>query len=160
MKAKLTVVALLAFAAGGTCPSDVDNDGTVGINDFLQVLSDWGPCPSASVVGVGAVGGGPSTNGWAVRVWSDGRIEGLLVYADPEGCAKVKGSPPHDTWFDFGTTPNSIPPVTTSIPGENITVALEDGTVWKRAFFDVSTPGNNPCGLVWSHDWAEFGATP
>ncbi len=32
MKAKtLIFVALLAFAAGGTCPSAVDNDGTVGI---------------------------------------------------------------------------------------------------------------------------------
>ncbi len=44
MKTKLTIVALLAFAAGGTCPSDVNNDGTVGINDFLQLLGDWGAC--------------------------------------------------------------------------------------------------------------------
>ena len=43
--AEVTVVALLAFAAGGTCPSDVNNDGTVGINDFLAVLAAWGPCP-------------------------------------------------------------------------------------------------------------------
>ncbi len=27
------------------CPSDVTGDGTVGIDDFLQVLADWGPCP-------------------------------------------------------------------------------------------------------------------
>lgn len=27
------------------CPSDSDADGTVGILDFLRVLSDWGPCP-------------------------------------------------------------------------------------------------------------------
>ncbi len=27
------------------CPSDVTGDGTVGINDFLQLLADWGPCP-------------------------------------------------------------------------------------------------------------------
>jgi hypothetical protein len=40
MKSKLVIVALLAFAAG-----DVNNDGTVGINDFLQLLGDWGPCP-------------------------------------------------------------------------------------------------------------------
>ena len=31
---KLIIVALLAFTVGGTCPSDVNNDGTVGINDF------------------------------------------------------------------------------------------------------------------------------
>ena len=42
MKTKITVVALLAFAAGGTCPSDVTNDGAVGINDFLAVLAAWG----------------------------------------------------------------------------------------------------------------------
>ena len=47
---KLVIVALLAFAAGGTCPSDVNNDGTVGINDFLQLLGDWGPCPSSKVI--------------------------------------------------------------------------------------------------------------
>ena len=26
------------------CPADVDGDGVVGINDFLQVLAAWGPC--------------------------------------------------------------------------------------------------------------------
>ena len=45
MKTKsLVIVALLAFAAGGTCPSDVNNDGTVGINDFLTLLGGWGAC--------------------------------------------------------------------------------------------------------------------
>ena len=42
MKTKTLVLAALAFAAGGTCPSDVNNDGTVGINDCLQVLANWG----------------------------------------------------------------------------------------------------------------------
>ena len=74
MKTKLIIVALLAFAAGGTCPSDVNNDGTVGIVDFLQVLGDWGPCPSATVVDI-------SADAWAsvtplvVRAWSDGYLE-------------------------------------------------------------------------------------
>jgi choice-of-anchor B domain-containing protein len=27
-------------------PGDLDGDGTVGINDFLQLLADWGPCPA------------------------------------------------------------------------------------------------------------------
>ncbi len=27
------------------CPADVDGDGTVGINDFLDLLAAWGPCP-------------------------------------------------------------------------------------------------------------------
>ncbi len=28
-----------------SCPADIDNDGMVGITDFLLVLSQWGPCP-------------------------------------------------------------------------------------------------------------------
>jgi len=27
-----------------TCPADVDGDGTVGINDFLDLLAAWGDC--------------------------------------------------------------------------------------------------------------------
>jgi probable HAF family extracellular repeat protein len=27
------------------CPADSDNDGMVGIEDFLKVLADWGACP-------------------------------------------------------------------------------------------------------------------
>jgi hypothetical protein len=28
------------------CPSDSNGDGVVGINDFLDLLATWGPCPS------------------------------------------------------------------------------------------------------------------
>lgn len=31
-------------ALGATCFADVDGDGNVGINDFLDVLAQWGPC--------------------------------------------------------------------------------------------------------------------
>ncbi len=27
------------------CVGDLDNDGSVGINDFLDLLANWGPCP-------------------------------------------------------------------------------------------------------------------
>ena len=27
------------------CTADIDGDGTVGINDFLTLLAAWGPCP-------------------------------------------------------------------------------------------------------------------
>ncbi len=37
MKTKTFIIIALAFAAGGTCPSDINNDGEVGVNDFLQV---------------------------------------------------------------------------------------------------------------------------
>ena len=39
---------LLVLANWGLCPGcpqDIDMDGTVGINDFLLVLANWGPCP-------------------------------------------------------------------------------------------------------------------
>ncbi|HJO16368.1 MAG TPA: hypothetical protein QF800_05710 [Phycisphaerales bacterium] len=26
------------------CPGDVDGDGTVGVNDILIVIANWGPC--------------------------------------------------------------------------------------------------------------------
>ena len=66
----------LLMAAGGTCPSDVNNDGTVGINDFLQVLSDWGPCPNATLVGIASlVKGEPVDVGLVLRVWSDNSLE-------------------------------------------------------------------------------------
>ncbi len=28
-----------------TCPWDLDGSGDVGINDFLALLANWGPCP-------------------------------------------------------------------------------------------------------------------
>ncbi len=39
---------LLVLASWGPCkgcPEDIDGDGDVGINDFLLVLASWGPCP-------------------------------------------------------------------------------------------------------------------
>ena len=29
-----------------TCLGDVDGNGIVDVNEFLQVLADWGPCPA------------------------------------------------------------------------------------------------------------------
>ncbi len=34
-----------ASSCPGSCPADVDGDGEVGINDFLDLLAAWGPCP-------------------------------------------------------------------------------------------------------------------
>jgi hypothetical protein len=39
---------LLLLAAWGPNPghpADLDNSGAVGVNDFLQLLAEWGPCP-------------------------------------------------------------------------------------------------------------------
>ena len=59
----LVIVPLLALAVGGTCPSDINNDGNVGINDFLQLLADWGPCPNPTVIDADK-----SVNGWMIRL--------------------------------------------------------------------------------------------
>jgi hypothetical protein len=36
---------LAAWGPCPGCPEDLDFDGVVGIQDFLQILSLWGPCP-------------------------------------------------------------------------------------------------------------------
>ena len=39
---------ILSFMVTGTViqRGDFDGDGVVGINDFLELLANWGPCPS------------------------------------------------------------------------------------------------------------------
>jgi hypothetical protein len=74
-----TIWAARPTEAGPTeCPSDVDNDGNVGILDFLQVLADWGPCPSppqlVSVTLAGIGNGNPAAS-LLVRTWTDGLAE-------------------------------------------------------------------------------------
>jgi hypothetical protein len=34
----------LARSCAGACCGGADGDGIVGINDFLQLLANWGPC--------------------------------------------------------------------------------------------------------------------
>ena len=31
--------------AGGTCAGDVNGDGSVNVEDLVQVILNWGPCP-------------------------------------------------------------------------------------------------------------------
>jgi hypothetical protein len=83
MNTKLIIVALLAFTVGGTCPSDVNNDGTVGIQDFLQLLGEWGPCPSVSVIAI------DSNYQRSFRLWSDGVIERRSI-SNPGGCGNLR----------------------------------------------------------------------
>ena len=40
----------VAGVGGDPCPSDINNDAMVDVLDFLQVLGDWGPCPSNKVI--------------------------------------------------------------------------------------------------------------
>ncbi len=127
---KLMLVALIAFAAGGTCPSDVNNDGTVGINDFLQLLGDWGPCPNATVVGVGAVS---LTADVIVRVWSDGLVEFKATVEHPDTEPQA--------WTSVPANPNAprSRPVAASAMGITIYRLWADGTVDSILF--TSNPG-------------------
>ena len=49
---------ILTPITGTACPVDIDGDGTVGINDFLNLLAAWGPNPGhpAGIDGDGTVG--------------------------------------------------------------------------------------------------------
>jgi hypothetical protein len=38
---------LVSSSYATPCPWDTNNDGDVGINDFLMVLADWGAGPSS-----------------------------------------------------------------------------------------------------------------
>ena len=44
-KNKGTGIALMFEITGGLTPGDLDEDGIVGISDFLLLLSLWGDCP-------------------------------------------------------------------------------------------------------------------
>ena len=91
MKTKFIIVALLAFAAGGTCPSDVNNDGVVGIQDFLQVLGAWGPCPAPTVV---AMDFDNAFRFKLLRQWSDGTLELVMTINGGNAWLILEPAPP------------------------------------------------------------------
>ena len=137
MKSKLVIVALIAFAAGGTCPSDVNNDGTVGINDFLQLLGDWGPCPQAKVVGFGLNVANAGQVPFVVRVWSDGLTEFKVTSAVPDWEPQV--------WTPVPANPNA--------PQSQLAAAHGDGhiihRVWTDGTIDKFPFAENP-GIVYA----------
>ena len=77
-------IVTLALAGDPTCPSDLNGDGNVATADLLQLYdlggglimvggSDWGPCPSASVVATTYLD--DNNNAVVYRVWTDGTVE-------------------------------------------------------------------------------------
>lgn len=140
----LCIITLLALAVGGTCPSDVNNDGTVGIQDFLQVLSDWGPCPSASVVASASFT--IQSGRHIFRVWSSGLVEVRRSSIGPgNSCFHCdESTPPPDTWVDFGTVDS---PGATAVhihhdPGQGrIYVTFSDGAIFQN---ELSVTTNLP----------------
>ena len=130
---------------GDPCPSDIDNDGIVGITDFLQVLADWGPCPSPSITTVALGAGGPPGRA-SFRAWSDGRLEAWL-FGNAHDCWDCSKSDPIQTWLDAGTTPGSVPAVDIDANTGILVIGLADGTSWRTTFAivakDIGCPDNN-----------------
>ena len=154
MRTKLIIITLLALAVGGTCPSDVNSDGTVGITDFLQVLGAWGPCPSAVPVAV------DEKNGQIfLRAWSDGTVEVGMLH-DVLGPLYQGIAPPSDhvgqvVNATFGTAgvPGSIPPCgTTDRGGFKIVRVYADGYVeytWGNKWSSPNEPLPDYCFSWW-----------
>ena len=134
---KLTLIAMLAFAAGGTCPSDVNNDGTVGINDFLQLLGDWGPCPAPKLVDFNK-----DTSTFSFRLWSDNKLE--IRNEDGGGCLPCAESwPPPLQWVELDPPPipQDAHPTAVDQHASSLSVAYSDGSVYRQQFSLVNAPG-------------------
>ena len=157
---------------GDPCPSDIDDDGMVGITDFLQLLGDWGPCPSSRVVAFSVIGLANNAD-MAVRVWSDNRVQ--FVIKTQELCWLCPDSPPSDEWTDLESPPSKMGATPIAISGTHncegfqgkvgcprIYVAYSDGTTFTRDFStDQYTdlecpPGNTLCTLFPVAPWEEF----
>jgi len=128
--------------AGDPCPADIDNDAVVGINDFLTLLGDWGPCPTPKVIAV-AVGIRQNAE-WAVRLWSSGLVEVRRLTAGQGSCWDCTDArPPLFVWTDYGTptppSPEAKPVDLVSSLDNNgaivgLVVGFSDGTIFRTSF--------------------------
>ncbi len=177
MRTKTLIIIALAFVAGGTCPSDVNNDGVVGVNDFLQVLADWGPCPNASVVSMAILSGGqttPKTNdadGALIRLWSDNTLEvGVHVGTGNGDWTCDEAFPRAGEWENIEAPPTTARPISVDqgflffTPTFFVTYA--DGSVWTRRWEihivdGCSTPGFSAhFEFKWASEWTPFEGVP
>ena len=158
MRTKTFVIIALAFAAGGTCPSDVNNDGTVGINDFLQVLGDWGPCPNASVVA--AAQEKTRSTRFDFQLWSDNTIR-FRRNATTDNCYGCDESvPPNGAgWLIMDSPPTSATPVdiVTGPESDGLWVHYADGSAY---FTDMDVAVGLPCKNGADTSGCEFVWTP
>ena len=168
MKTKsLIVIVLLALAVGGTCPSDVNNDGSVGIQDFLQLLGDWGPCPNPRVISMNVLES--ASDGLAVRLWSDNTLQiGAHVGTSDLQWTCPESFPSLGQWSSIEAPPTIAEPV--AVSGANLAsdprtiwVTYADGSVYTRKFDIHSVPGCSPPGVdtshnifKWNGDWTPF----
>ncbi len=112
-----------AGAGGEPCPADVDNDGQVGITDFLAVIGAWGPCLSATIVDVAVVQPFPDDRVGVVvvRLWSDGAAE----YQTQAGNAGQM--PSVEVWTPLPVSPKSPAATAAAISGAYKRYVAADG---------------------------------
>jgi len=132
----------MAAGVGDPCPSDIDNDAMVGINDFLILLGDWGPCPTPKVIAVATSHRNEAK--WAVRLWSSGLVEVRRITEPPNNCWDcTEAWPPPFVWIDYGTptppSPEAKPvDLVSSLDrsGEltDLVVGYSDGTIFRTPF--------------------------
>ena len=134
------LIVTLALAGDPTCPSDVDGDNNVGTTDLLQMLGDWGPCPSPPQV----IQIDTRADTQVLRLWSDGRIEcgeqppvAPCIHSPVEWC-EIPNEPPH---------PRDVRIAQVQIgPGNVMYRLLSDGTI------EVNRPSSGSCytqNAVW-----------
>ena len=138
-----------AGVGGDPCPADIDDDGVVGINDFLHVLGTWGPCPSGSrVVHMNTFTIFSGTQ-FLVRLRSDNRLEFYLVTlgADCWNCDEAFPQP--NTWTDFTPPPlpvDAVPVAVVSFDQSPVLhVAYSDGSVFRGQVNVGQFPGGTNC---------------
>lgn len=141
--------------AGDPCPADIDNDGDVGINDFLQLLADWGPCPTPRVVAIESIfiHGGL----FHFRLWSSGQVEIRRTETKlPNGQCWECGEawPPAHVWVDYGvpSTPTADSrPVDTAYHSSTLYVGYSDGVLYQANPDSKETKGGccNLLPAVW-----------
>ncbi len=149
-----------AGTGGDPCPSDIDNDGDVGITDFLQLLADWGPCPAGPPRVVSITSVDVAGSSVVFRLWSDNRIEGATFY-DGNCRGDCPVGPPVNEWFDVDlpSLPPGELPVGLSYYAMHLWITYSNGTTFRR----ISNLA--PCGCtggnqMWSVGtmlpWEEF----
>lgn len=131
------------------CPSDVDDDGVVGVLDFLQVLATWGPCPNPP-----RVTDTTSYSAYVFRLWSDGTVEWRWVQRT--GDCSSEDCPGGDWQLLSGPSPHAQEASATAITSQSGGALIR---LWSDGFAEVAVfAGNsldqcNP-GLTFCKDWA------
>jgi hypothetical protein len=150
----LTVIALLLTAhlvvqvsrpaaAGGAagvdpCPSDINDDATVDVVDFLQLLGDWGPCPNPPrLIDVSYLEGNSSV----VRLWTDGSVEAAYVVGQGDCAPPVLCSPWHEV---AGPSPHAEVSQATGV-AHSASVLVR---TWADGYVDAIRLSVNQCGTT------------